>query len=712
MARILHLSDLHLGEPAAWQYLDDRKRPIIKGDRRAQKHVLRETLKTVLADDAEGPFAAVVVSGDLTHQCQSDGFTEFAEMVNLLIESGVASQRIVVVPGNHDVPWDPGPDAEGRYDAFKDVTRDKKLITPLLDRVDFREDGTLLPHVQGDEHLARGDDFVIVPMNSSHFCWGMEDVDEDIAEQLLRRRTRRLQRLVDQLRRHDVARVSNAQISALQELLAAEEPKLLKPDAADDRVRFVVLHHQLLPIGTREEFKSFESLSNLGAVRELLAGLRTDVVLHGHKHDSALYWDYVANQATLSAPPHRMLVCAAPGEFKPKTPVLRIFDISERARARDVDVIEVRAARTSMGSVGRISQRARLWVSPAADVTADGMSVRGATVSETYARIQSLFDSRSQPINDLVCEVGDASGAGKPPADYPERDGPRSVRDWMADLVDWWQLPDPKLLGRGIYNHGERLYRRWGNQVARAAKVLVTEPQDPHSTTRAVMLLIDPEHEASLSDVHFPSFVLVQMHLVAEGSGKRLDCTGYFRKQEMRYWWPINVAELAIVQEAVRKLVDDELERSVVAGRLRTITGQALVEESLPDVALPAIDRALDQKPEVVWRMAFGLYAPGQEDKPQLRQIWEEYLIELDPTGSRRAITPTSRHGLPLILQYLEWMKAGDTPVAGALRTLVKVYELAADPESVREPLAEQAAGALAALREELDKALGGPGTS
>lgn len=708
MARILHLSDLHLGEPAPWQHLDDRKRPIIKGDRRAQKHVLGETLKAVLADDAKGPFDAVVVSGDLTHECKPDGFTEFDEVVDLLLASGVARNRIVVVPGNHDVPWDPGPDAEGRYDAFMRVTRDMELITPLLDRVDFREDGTLVPHVQGDQHLARGDDFVIVPVNSSHFCWGMEEVDEDVAEQLLRRRTRRLRRLVDQLRRHDIARVSNAQISALQELLAAEEPKLLEPDSDDDRVRLAVLHHQLLPIGSREEFKSFESLSNLGAVRELLAGLGTDIVLHGHKHDSALYWDYVANQAKLSATPHRMLVCAAPGEFKPQGPVLRIFDLGPRAKARDVEVIEVRAARTSVGSVERVSQRARLWASPAPDVTADGMSVRGATVSETYARIQSLFDSSAQPINDLVCEVIDPSGAREPPVDYPKRVGPRSVRDWMEDLVDWWQLANPKLLGPGIYNHGERLYQRWGDQVARAAEVLVSEPQDRHSTTRAVMLLIDPEHEASRSGVHFPSFVLVQMHLITVGSIKRLDCTGYFRKQEMRYWWPINVAELAIVQEAVRELVEDGLERTVVTGRLRTITGQALVEERLPAVALPAIDRALDQNPEMVWRMAFGLYAPDQENKPELRQIWEEYLRELDPTGAPIDTPPTSRHGLPQILQYLEWLKVDDRAVAEALRRLVKVYTLAPDPKSVRKPLAEQAAEALAALREELDKVLGG----
>jgi 3',5'-cyclic AMP phosphodiesterase CpdA len=707
MARILHLSDLHLGEPDHWQRLDDHKHPIVRGDRRAQKHVLRETVKAILDDE---PPEAVVVSGDLTHRCESDGFEEFGEFVDLFLAAGVSPECIVVVPGNHDVPWDPGPDADGRYDAFAAVTRDKGLVTPLLDRVDFDENGALEGVLPPARHLARSADFVIVPINSSHFCWGMEDVDEDLTEQLLRRRKRRLRKLIDELRRHDIARVSNAQVAALRALLDVEEPDFLARRPDDHRVRLAVLHHQLLPVGPREEFKTFESLSNLGAVRELLAGLGTQVVLHGHKHDSALYWDYVPTESTLEAVPHRMLVCAAPGRFEPEATVLRLLEIGERTGARDAKITDIEAARTSTGTPTRKPARhARLWITPPPDGPIDGMSLSGATVSETYARIQSLFDGRRTPINDLVCEVLDPAEAGTPPVDYPTDVGPQAVDAWMADLIDWWQLRDPKLLGDGIYNHGERLYGRWGDQVERAADVLASEPQDRHSTTRAIMLLIDPEAEASRPKVSFPSFVLVQMHLITTTGGvKRLDCTGYFRKQEMRYWWPINVAELALVQQEVHQLVNERLERDVTIGRLRTITGQALVENRLPAVALPAIDRAVDQKPDIVWRMAFGLFDSSQDDPAELRRIWEEYLTELDPTGDPKDTPPTSQHGLPRILGYLDWLKAGDRPVAKALRVLVQVYELAADdPARVREPLIEQATEALENLRAQLDQVLG-----
>lgn len=708
MARILHLTDLHLGEPADWQYIDERKHDMISGDRRAEKQVLGETIQALINDETVAGCDAVVISGDLTHRAKPDGFQEFGAFVDRLLAAGVEPGRIVVVPGNHDVPWDPGPDADGRYEHFLAVTRGKGLVTPLLDRIDFDEDGTLKPDAAEHEHLVQHDEFVIVALNSSHFCWGMESLDVGAAEELLRLEDdSELAAAVTRLRRHDVARISNAQMQAVEELLRSRDPLMLDRTRPDPRVRIGVLHHQLLPIGSREELKAFESLSNLGAVRELLAELNTSVVLHGHKHESAMYWDYIADQTSLATPPHRMLVCAGPGRFRAEAMVLRLLEIGPRAGARDVDVVEVQAARRPRGEPTRSEQVARLWAGPEPGTPADGMSVSGATVSEAYARIQSLFARRTRPINDLICEVADGSDAGRPPDGYPWPEASfRSSEAWMADLIEWWQLPHPSLLGEGIYNHGERLHGRWGDQVERAAAVLVNEPHDRGSTTRAIMLLIDPEHEASRSRVSFPSFVLVQLHLISVGTAKRLDCTGYFRKQEMRYWWPINVAELQLVQAAVLAEISGSLDRSVVAGRLRTITGQALVEDRLPAVALPAIDRALDQRPDEVWQMAFGL-VEADEANSALRRIWASYLDELMPSEDPHDTPPVSRHGLAQVLTYLDWLRAGEKPVAVALRSLVDLYRMAPDPSGVREALTPQAIERLNRLSAELDRVLG-----
>ena len=88
-------------------------------------------------------------------------------------------------------------------------------------------------------------------------------------------------------------------------------------------------------MSAREEFKGFESLTNLGAVRELLVGLGIQVVLHGHKHEGALFWDYVADQQYLSASPARLLVTAAPADSDPVC-LSRVSSISASSvRARD-----------------------------------------------------------------------------------------------------------------------------------------------------------------------------------------------------------------------------------------------------------------------------------------------------------------------------------------------------------------------------------------
>jgi 3',5'-cyclic AMP phosphodiesterase CpdA len=708
MGRVLHLSDLHLGEPAEWQYLDDHKSRMAASDRRAEKHVLQETLASLTEDGRLRDVDAIVVSGDLTSRARSDGFDEFAELAEMFI-THVAPEKVVVVPGNHDVPWDVGPDNPGRYEGFLRATRSNGFATPLLDHIDFGLLGELNEETEQHPHLVTGRDFLIVPINSSHFCWGKEPLEDAAAEELLTVAGTELTEVVEKLRRHDVARVSNAQIAALQQLLRIQDPSVLG-EVPDDRVRIAVLHHQLLPVSSREEFKSFESLSNLGAVRELLAALRIDVVLHGHKHESALYWDYVADHSSLAASPHRLLVSAAPGNFRPGRPVARLLEIGDRAGARDIQIVDFEAATRPAGQIQESRQTARLWAAPTGDEVTDAMTVRGESVSEVYARIQSLFDGRRLPINDLVCEVTDPSDSGQVPADYPHPPSLRDVQSWMDDLVEWWQLPEPGLLDKVRFNHGERIYRRWGNQVDRAADALIATRHERTPTTRAVLFLVDPLNDTWTPLTSFPSFVYVQLQLIPDGLRSRLDCTGYFRKQEMRYWWPINVRELALIQEAVRQLVARHVEMPIIGGRLRTVTGQALVEERLPAVAVPAIDRALDQSPETLWRMAFILSAPEKGDKALLRATWEQYLAELDPeeidgiSGAPRI----SHQGLAQILTYLKWLKCEISPTGKALKELVDLYALVDASDGMQpDVLAHKAVERLATLRTALDGLLG-----
>lgn len=140
MTWLLHLSDLHLGEPDSSQLLDDEKLVLPQPDRETTARILDRTLERLgKVVETEGRPEVAVISGDLTNRCGADGFEEFAELIQrhrAVLPKDLAN--VVVVPGNHDVDWSAGPGTPERYAAFVKATRAVQVATPLLDGVDFR----------------------------------------------------------------------------------------------------------------------------------------------------------------------------------------------------------------------------------------------------------------------------------------------------------------------------------------------------------------------------------------------------------------------------------------------------------------------------------------------------------------------------------------------------------------------------------------------
>lgn len=712
MGEILHLSDVHLGTPRGHQAVDDAKNKVPGIDPRTQREVLEETLKR-LADKKEvrQSIEAVVLSGDLVSGANSeDGYAEFPEFAKLLLRFvDEDPSRLVVVPGNHDVPQEHGPEDPKRYEKFLGVTREEGFKTPLLDSRDFDEDGVLTEEGRKSSHLFQGKEFVIVPINTSHYCWGTEELDEETINTLYRKDTdTKRKEAIEALLLHDIPRVSRRQMQALLELLAAEDPVFLDPESQDGRVRVAVLHHQLLPVSQREEFKAFESITNLGAVRQFLADIGIEVVLHGHKHEAALYWDYVADPGGIEKPPHRMLISAAPGEFRPGGQAMRLLGFPPRPAARDVLIEDVYAPVGPATSLDVRGRRARLWRDYDADRVADAVVVRDRSRDGAYAKIQSLFTGLDPgvPLRDLVCEIERPDDLLSVPAGYPEVPGADPLQ-WLSDMVEWWQLPDPQLLAQVTFNHGNRIYRRFGDQISRAAEALAHSDVGPRSTTRAIIVLVDPLKDGGRSG-EFPSFTSMHFQLAWDGPTPRLVCTGYFRKQEMRYWWPINVAELG----SVRDRVEEELKKrglTVEPGCLRTITGHAVVEEDLPAVALATIDRAIDQHPKDLWTMAEGLTRPGHKKRRHAtRELWDRYLADLMPKDEKVPHIKVSHQGLLTIKKELSWQNGERLETWEKLETLVGFYnaliEQGSGPGS---EVATQAKAHLAELRLAVDRDLG-----
>lgn len=120
MTWILHASDPHLGDISPGQSLDDDKLDIAREDLETTQQVFRRTLDGLASFVAEhGRPTAAVFSGDLAYQANKTGFQAFAK---LLVDSAsllpAKRQRIVVVPGNHDVVWATEAGTKKRYAPF------------------------------------------------------------------------------------------------------------------------------------------------------------------------------------------------------------------------------------------------------------------------------------------------------------------------------------------------------------------------------------------------------------------------------------------------------------------------------------------------------------------------------------------------------------------------------------------------------------------
>jgi predicted phosphodiesterase len=632
-------------------------------------------------------YDAIVVSGDVTQAGAQEGFDAFGDFLDLLGDTRPATDRILVVPGNHDVSWETPSSSQERYERFLGATREKGYVTPLIDGIDF-EANELSGHenerLKRYPHIVEHDDFLIVGLNSSNWCGVLADYDPGSIEQPMLdseawtqlldeiadpNQRKRAERSLTSLRLHDVPRVSWAQLNALSRLLHD-----LMLDKGDGRLRVAVLHHHLLPVSGEEELKTFESITDLAAVRRFLRTFGFHVVLHGHKHRGAVYVDAGSLPESRLGDSRQIFVVAAPADSKPTEELFRVLEVGGTRGGHWLLAHTYPALEPGGPDPIPSTQEIPVWTAeqgPRRDI-----NVRGETRDDVYARVQALFHSPETPhfVSNLLCVIDNSQGADSRPASYQSIEHP-SPDKWFTDVVAWWQRPRSRLLSFREFNHGERISDRYGDQLERAARAL----EDDVETSRACVVLVDPAREAGSINRNFPAFVAAQLKLAEVSSGhRRLDVIGIFRKQEMMYWWAINVAELASMQKAVF----DELSRAgrlkvgVSFGTISTFSVMAYVGTDIPEVDVAGLDLALDD-PGKLTRMATAVVT-GAADEAAAAD-WNLAFDEMSRLRGGRLVIP--RRGWAELVALLEAVEglAPDKvgPVLIRLRELSDVVELA-----------------------------------
>lgn len=645
------MSDPHLG---AAQKLDDDKDQIQdQADLETTERVFLRTLKTLGSFVSEkGRPSACVISGDITVQGRKSGFDRFISMLGEF-EDLLPAERsaVIVVPGNHDVAWDAPPGSKERYAGFLRATRDQGCTTPLLDGVDFDpEKGTLNQDLQASHHL-QTDELLLVPLNSSNYCgvitaprgaMSEEEWAAALAPLPSADERERLLRDVRRSRQVDMARVSRAQIEALGEYFG--KCRLDRDGTSDSRLRVAVFHHQLLPVSAREERKPYESLINLGLVRETLRDYGFQLLLHGHKHHGGVYWDALSlAQGDLSAQLRQILVISSPGHFNVNEPVMRAIELLESSSARNLALSTFAGASAQRKNAKVLSKEAvPIWSAVGEAQVKDQPAIIAPNAHVAYSRLRAMFAlRRGEAHSNLMCQVQSATDAPVLPPDYPI--GLADGQAWFTELVSWWQKDRPALVARGLvpFNHGERIRHRWGDQIERAVLMLKAR----EGSSRALVALVAPretgryQRDARDLDVgSFPAFTLAEFAVRVEGESRFLDCFGYFRKQEMQFWWPVNLAELALLQKQVR----NRLGSGFKLGRVTTFSAIALWKGTLPGVAVPVIDRFIETPGRLV-QMALTVAFPDSAS-PEDRQDWHRVLADL--AGGEHADPPLAAAGV------------------------------------------------------------------
>ncbi len=120
MALLLHLSDLHVGALDDTQVTADYKGFLPLEEKENRVGLLRNSL-TALAEklSADGEtLDSVVVTGDVSSKYDEQGFARLTELLDVLGDQRPPNDRVLVLPGNHDVKRGSTASTEERYDFF------------------------------------------------------------------------------------------------------------------------------------------------------------------------------------------------------------------------------------------------------------------------------------------------------------------------------------------------------------------------------------------------------------------------------------------------------------------------------------------------------------------------------------------------------------------------------------------------------------------
>jgi thymidylate synthase len=686
VVRFLHITDTHL-KPVGSAFSPDDRKVDAKLEEQSREKAVEDTLARLSEGlkEAGQCLDGVIFCGDALSAGQPGGDELlFKLLLKHLGPHGIEANRIVAVPGNHDVPMGALPGSTDRYTDFIKVWRNAGCKTPWLDGVDASK-------YDLSSHALIGPDneWMVLAINSCNWSHtdavpkGLAKLWDSIPGMLAKGDAgleKELRQELDKLARYDMARVSPAQMEAMRIMLRSA------PTAKSGRqLRMMALHHHLRVPSHREEVKPFADMVNLEQVRTFIAQQTIQVLLHGHKHEERLHFDFI--EEPMKPTLHRVLMVAgATFDSTRYQDAMRVVEISGLPWAPALQTKAHAVPRGGMETWSTNSPLKRLWDPIEAPLGAP-VVIQGSNFDEVYARVQALSEDELKERTLVVqLDLSDFSAVQRLPDTYPTHLTTVEARaEWLDQLVNWWQLPQSQLQDRIPYIHGNRL-RRYGSNIDQVKRV--RELLSSGQTSRAIAVLIDPTADFKEGNCRpeFASFCLVQFLKRAAGRSMYVDCVAYYRAQEMVKWWPINVAELHWLLTQIAPPI------GATPGRITTVTPVPRVIARAPThVAMPSVDRWLDQSPEKFFVLATALLNGRASSDPE-RKALDEWVATFKELAV--AAVDIAPDGGPVVaiegpLRLARYLKSGSGPnaeVCGLLaKTLEEVARMGSEPPPATE---------------------------
>lgn len=666
-ATFLHFTDPHVSAAGVPFDGDDQKVEIPEVPKGTREQVLALLFRRLAErlDREVRSLDGVLFSGDAQSRGQAGGHELVLDLLTKhLGPLGLTTDRIVAVPGNHDVPRDSPPSSSERYENFAKIWRDHGCVVPWLDGIDA---WPAIAEPERHRLVAPDRSWAIFPMNTSNWSHVTSVLPEPLRSHWEAipgtlaagdaAVAAKLRSQLQALARYDMARVSEHQLEALRAIVASTP----RPQHGR-QLRIAVMHHHLRSPSLREELKPFADMSNLEQVRAFLKGSEIAVVVHGHKHEHAAYFDHI--YAADGHDMHRTLVISgATFEVGREADAARLISLEGLPHTPELKIEPIPLPRSGAETPRATPIVRRLWatrvhasesvvVSPGSPVT-----VEGSDLDEVYERARAIANTDARR-GTLIIHLDlpeDDGGALPLPTTYPFPDDLQGDerQAWLRELVEWWQLDRSRLEPRIPYLHGARL-RRYGGKIDQIERIITLLRAKP--STRAIAVLVDPFRDFTPSGVgeEFASFCLVEFRRRDADAGRiAVDAIAFYRAQEFERWWPINIAELRFLQ---REICD---ELGYRPGRITTVAADArTISRSPTQVAMPIVDRWLDRAPERLHLLADALVHKTIGGAAQASAVseWRRSLSELW-TATRAYNSdgiPVAIEGLLTLAVYIE----------------------------------------------------------